>query len=68
MPRSAINTGTVDLVLPLRQVPEEIARFCATRPRLPATDESPAATADQVLHLDQILQAMERRVGQDYAL
>ena len=39
MPRSAITTGTVDVVLPLREVPDEIARYCATRPHLPRGDD-----------------------------
>lgn len=35
MPRSAIDSGFVDLVLPLERIPDQISRIAATRPRLP---------------------------------
>jgi two-component system CheB/CheR fusion protein len=36
MPRAAIDAGVADLVLPLRDIPAAIARYCAAAPRLPA--------------------------------
>jgi chemotaxis response regulator CheB len=35
MPQSAIATGMVDLILPLAEIPNAIAKFVHTRPRLP---------------------------------
>jgi two-component system, chemotaxis family, CheB/CheR fusion protein len=35
MPHSAIQTGAVDRVLKLRDIPAALASWCATRPRLP---------------------------------
>jgi two-component system, chemotaxis family, CheB/CheR fusion protein len=35
MPSSAIECGVVDLVLPLREFPGAIARYCRAQPRLP---------------------------------
>src|SRR5262252_5587369 len=37
MPRNAIATGMVDLVLPLHRVVDEIMSFCATDPQVPIT-------------------------------
>jgi two-component system, chemotaxis family, CheB/CheR fusion protein len=57
MPRSAIATGMIDLVLPLHSISEEIVSFCATHPQLPVIDSS-----DRVHGRDEILLA--RIVGE----
>lgn len=44
MPQSALSSGIIDLVLPLRQIVESIVRFANTRPRvaIPMSSEEPA--------------------------
>jgi len=39
MPQSAIATGLIDLVLPVREMPAQIQRFLRTRPRLVHSSE-----------------------------
>ena len=69
MPRSAITTGTVDLVLPLRQVPDEIARYCSTRPRLPArADDRASMVADDDLRINGIVFELQRHTRQDFSM
>jgi two-component system CheB/CheR fusion protein len=69
MPRSAITTGTVDLVLPVRQVPEEIARYCSTRPHLPARpDDRRSVVADDELRINGIVFELRRHTGQDFSM
>jgi two-component system, chemotaxis family, CheB/CheR fusion protein len=66
MPRSAIATGMIDLVLPLRRIPEQIVRFCATQPQLPVPgDNDELETRDEHL-LAQILAEVDRRTLLDF--
>jgi two-component system CheB/CheR fusion protein len=69
MPRSAITTGTVDLVLPVRQVADQIARYCSTRPHLPARpDDRPSVVADDELRINGIVYELRRHTGQDFSM
>jgi two-component system CheB/CheR fusion protein len=65
MPRTAIGTGMVDLVLPVRQIGNEIVRFCFTRPRLPIADASNGIAGDDGNVLQRILQTVLHRTGHD---
>jgi len=69
MPRSAITTGTVDLVLPLNRVADEIARYCATRPQLPRRVEARTpTTAEDDLRITSILDELKLHTGQDFSM
>jgi two-component system CheB/CheR fusion protein len=61
MPRSAIDTGAVDLVLPLREMPSAILRYLGT-PRVEQDDDS-AST-----RLDELLELLESRTGRDFSV
>lgn len=65
MPRSAINAGFADLVVPAGEMPARIARFMETRPQLPVTEE-PAAEGDRPDALQQVLTVLRLRTGQDF--
>ena len=67
MPRSAIATGMVDLVLPLREIPDGILRFCATRPRLPVPDGDDAIDALDEAIFEQILGELRQGTGHEFA-
>jgi two-component system CheB/CheR fusion protein len=66
MPRSAIATGMVDLVLPLRLMADEILQFCATRPQLPVPDSDDEIDARDMAFLNQILVALHKHTQQDF--
>ena len=52
MPQSAIATGFVDLILPLREIPAAILRVTSTTPRVPVPDDAEQTPQEtrQVLH------------------
>jgi two-component system, chemotaxis family, CheB/CheR fusion protein len=68
MPLSAIATGTVDLILPVRKVAEEIARFCETRPQLPLRSDDAPATSQDELRIDGIVDEVRRHTGHDFSM
>ena len=68
MPRSAITTGTVDVVLPLREVPDEIARYCATRPHLPRGDGAHSGIPGDEARIAGIVEQVQRHTGQDFSM
>jgi two-component system CheB/CheR fusion protein len=49
MPRSAIATGMVDVVAPLRDIPGHLVRFCATPSDADLTDEGTLASLREVV-------------------
>jgi two-component system CheB/CheR fusion protein len=67
MPRNAIATGMVDLVLPLAAMPGELVRFCATQPQL-AADGSGELDDGQNALLDLILREVKARTGGDLSV
>jgi two-component system CheB/CheR fusion protein len=66
MPRSAIATGVVDLVVPLRRMVHEILRFCATRPRLPVPDGNDQVDPREEALLGQLIVDLQKRTHQDF--
>jgi two-component system CheB/CheR fusion protein len=62
MPRSAIDGGGVDLVLPLRDIPSAIARYCGTQPRLPIGGDGAGESAA----LAELLEQLEARTGRAF--
>ncbi len=71
MPRSAIATGQVDLVLPAAEIPAELLRVKRSAPRLPPAEPtgeeaSPAAGDDEAL-LRQIFGRLRGKTGHDFS-
>ena len=64
MPRSAMESGVVDLVLPLRDIPASIARYCGADPQL-THEQSVGGDSDP---LAELLELLELRTGRDLAV
>jgi two-component system CheB/CheR fusion protein len=65
MPRSAIATGLVDLVLPVREIPEAVLRFAYTQPRVAVSDDDRVANEVQEL-IHSIFGQIRARTGRDF--
>jgi two-component system CheB/CheR fusion protein len=65
MPRSAITSGLVDLVLPLRQIPQAILAFARTRPKVPK-DTSEIDDQARML-LQKIFAQIRSRTSRDFS-
>ena len=65
MPRSAIDAGFVDLVLPLREIPAAIARYCGTEPRLPPSLRRDGGDGDTA-PLAELVELLEARTGRSF--
>lgn len=68
MPRRAIATGVVDLVMPVARIGDEIVRFCATRPQLPIPDGNDALGARDDALLGQILLQIRLKSQMDFGV
>jgi two-component system, chemotaxis family, CheB/CheR fusion protein len=68
MPRSAIATGMVDLVLPLERIAEETLKFCRTEPQLPLLDTNGALDARDETTLRRILGELQKRTRHDFSI
>jgi two-component system CheB/CheR fusion protein len=66
MPRSAINSGVVDLVAPVAEMPRHITSFVGTKPQVPAADEG-RPRGEGTDPMQQILTAVRVRTGQDFS-
>ena len=68
MPRSALESGVVDLVLTLQQMAEEISRFARSQPRLFPNEEGANETEnDQIRLLQKIFGQIRARTGHDFS-
>ena len=67
MPRSAIESGAVDIVLPLAEIPRRIVELEATRPRMSAA--APAASAAEAERelVPRMLTQVRARTGHDFS-
>ncbi|MBV8495428.1 MAG: hypothetical protein JO361_01465, partial [Gammaproteobacteria bacterium] len=68
MPQSAIATGTVDLVLPLREMGRHIERYCAMLPVLPQPGAKGDLDRDTETLLEDILAEVRIRTGQEFTM
>ena len=66
MPRSALEAGVVDLVLPLREIPTAIARYCGAAPKLPSKRHESAKR--DTAPLADLLDLLEQRTGLDFSV
>ena len=67
MPRSAIASGMVDLVLPLARIPGEILRLAAARPRLVPRPESEELDQDDAQDFQKVFAHLRARTGHDFS-
>ena len=71
MPRSALGTGAVDLVLPLREMAQAIVRYCKAVPQMPALvafEVAEASDGRDVRLLEVLLDLIEARTGRDLSV
>ena len=68
MPQSAIDTGAVDVVLAVRDMPEEIAGYCATQPAVTGPDANDVLPIDEAAVLEKILSEVRQRTGQEFVM
>jgi len=66
MPRSAIATGLVDRVLPVRQMPGAILNYARTRPNLGLPADNSPPEPDLERQLGQILGRLRAGTGRDF--
>src|SRR5262245_7402738 len=64
MPRSAIQTATVDHVLLLRDIPDAIMSFCSAEPRLQIRDD--AVNPEESEALDEVVSLLRARTGHEF--
>lgn len=67
MPRSAVATGAVDLVLPLEQIIDQVLRFLRTSPRIPVSETQLEDYAHIRPLLHRILSLVHVRAGRDFS-
>ncbi len=68
MPQAAIGTGAVDLVLPLRDIAEEIDAYCATEPWVARRGADGELGADESSLFERILGEVRQRTGHEFAM
>jgi two-component system CheB/CheR fusion protein len=66
MPQSAIGTGLVDVVLPVREMPLHLAQFVQARPQLPVTSEGEPATERVQDVMQKIMAQLRAHTGHDF--
>jgi len=65
MPRSALNTGMVDYVLPVEQMPEVLRRY-VDHPYVKSDDDPQPLGGSETNHLQRILALLHTRSGHDF--
>src|SRR3954452_20848434 len=67
MPQSAINTGVVDLVLPISKISSAILNFVAIKPQVPQPKDEDGADGDvQRRLLHKVFAQLRARTGRDF--
>jgi two-component system CheB/CheR fusion protein len=66
MPRAAIATGAVDVVLPVEQIAAELVRL-AGHPFFSRPEGEPPELAPEILHMDQAFRLLRRSSGIDFS-
>ena len=67
MPRSALATGLVDLVLPLARIPDAVLRYIDTEPRIRVPHDGEAPDGDDGRLLRSIFGQLRARTGRDFS-
>jgi two-component system, chemotaxis family, CheB/CheR fusion protein len=68
MPQSAIASGMIDRVLPLRDMADEIAGYCATRPMVQASETNDALAPGDASLLERILGELRLHTGHEFSM
>lgn len=68
MPQAAIATGTVDLVLPLHDMSEELTSYCTTQPWVGRHGGDANLAQDDAALLEKILGEVRLRIGQEFGM
>src|SRR5262249_45163849 len=68
MPQAAIATGTVDIVLPVRDMADEITGYCTTQPSVGTGGMDGGLAEDEASQLEKILGEVRLRTGQEFAM
>jgi two-component system CheB/CheR fusion protein len=66
MPRSAISTGAVDLVLPLAAIPAAVLRFAHTEPRFHVPADGEEIEREEQRLLQKVFAQIRSRTGRDF--
>jgi two-component system CheB/CheR fusion protein len=67
MPRNAIATGLVDLILPLSQIPAEIIRITKVKPVIAVSDVGEKIEAEEKLLLQKLFAQINVRTQRDFS-
>lgn len=67
MPKSAIATGLVDLVLPVAEMPERILRYVRMRPYVAVPTETERVSQGEALLLSKVFGVLQSRTGRDFS-
>jgi two-component system, chemotaxis family, CheB/CheR fusion protein len=67
MPQSAIATGSVDLVLPLADIPDAILRFAGTKPEIEVPAEGEGLTGEETKQLQRVFAQIRARTHRDFS-
>jgi two-component system, chemotaxis family, CheB/CheR fusion protein len=67
MPRSALMTGMVDLVLPLQAIPDAILAYARTRPRIEVTEDEEEDDVTQRRLLQKVFAQIRAHTGRDFS-
>lgn len=65
MPRAAISTGVADYILPPQNMPDELIKFTARKPGVPAEESTPSGIASEEPLAD-ILQLLKHQTHVDF--
>lgn len=67
MPQSALNTGVVDVALPVRNIPARLLEYASTRPRLPLQEDSETVVESVQETIQRILTQVRGHTGHDFS-
>ncbi|WP_372715470.1 chemotaxis protein CheB [Novipirellula sp.] len=67
MPQSAIATGVIDLILPLQEIPDAVARYARVRPRLPHPDHDEPTDCVDEQAIQRVFALLRTRTGRDFS-
>ncbi|HUE76398.1 MAG TPA: chemotaxis protein CheB [Longimicrobiales bacterium] len=67
MPRSAIATGDVDVVLPVAEIPGAVVRFIGTEPQVPAGEDESTGAGNHQRLIQKVFALIRRRTGRDFS-
>src|SRR5215831_15397776 len=68
MPQTAIATGTVDLVLSVRDMADEVTGYCATHPDVAVPDDEHTLADAEASLLEKILGEVRLRTGHEFGM